>query len=486
MPKTERFSAPNRFTIRPTLRKHDPESGKWTREENVAIKAGKGHPNTNQANIVVGDHHYFLSHNVHYVGRVHVESGAVEYLEVPSQLLASKKSRKRDTHLWGEAHKRNKPLNARGFAVGDKGHSGTGWGHISAASPILVGRHLFCPVVTGTVYVIDTEAETFDESALIAVNDLGPGGETWTLGFSLLRRRQTLRPHDARDHLYRPGDELRNLLLMKPLLAGLLALLSVSAFAAEPWIIDPHTHFKGEAQIAHEGKGKKQNPKNSLDRVVVPEDYRELADRLEIQSTLITEAIDQDQPQFNDWIFEQAKKSDLVCGYTAREDLTNGNFLERHERYKKTGYLNGYRFRREELNGYLSNETARRHLKQLERDGMVVDLLIDPSHAPDAIRLAREFPDLKIVINHCFRARLVDGKVDDAWKKAVKDCAAFPNVHMKISSILNFAGTQPFVESAPGEMEGLPPRPRALLRRLRRRPRHFRHELGRLRPLWRS
>ncbi|MEM9480650.1 MAG: amidohydrolase family protein [Verrucomicrobiota bacterium] len=233
----------------------------------------------------------------------------------------------------------------------------------------------------------------------------------------------------------------------------LLGPLTFHTYAADPWIIDPHTHFKGEEQIALESIKGKPHPKNSLGHVVVPEDYRKLADRLEIQSTLITEAIDQDQPQFNDWILKEAQKSDLVCGYTAREDLASPGFLERHERYVKTNYLNGYRFRREELGGYLSDEIARKHLGNLEEGGFVIDLLIDSSHAPDAIRLAQEFPNLKIVINHCFRARMTDGKVDEAWLKAVKDCAAFPNVFMKISSILNFAGTKPFVESAPDQME---------------------------------
>jgi hypothetical protein len=65
--------------------------------------------------------------------------------------------------------------------VGDKGYDGTGWGHISAASPTRVGRYLFLPVVTGTVYVIDTGAKSLSPASLVAVNDLGPGGETWSL-----------------------------------------------------------------------------------------------------------------------------------------------------------------------------------------------------------------------------------------------------------------------------------------------------------------
>lgn len=164
-----------------TLWKFDSDAGDWTKQTDVAVKAGKGHPNTNQANLAVGDWHWFLSHNVHYLGRVNVETGAVEYLELPAQLMPGAESRQQDVRLWGTGNTNNRPLNAAGFAVGDKGHNGTGWGHISAASPTVVGRYLFLPVVTGTVYVIDTQGEQLSPKSIVAVNDLGPGGETWTL-----------------------------------------------------------------------------------------------------------------------------------------------------------------------------------------------------------------------------------------------------------------------------------------------------------------
>lgn len=164
-----------------TLWTFDPVEERWSRQTHVSVRAGKGHPNTNQANLVAGDWHWFLSHNVHYLGRVHVESGAVEYLELPAQLLASRVSRDDDAKLWGKGQPTNRPLNAAGFAVGDKGHNKTGWGHISAASPTVVGDNLFLPVVTGTVYVIDVTAEELTPDAIVAVNDLGSGGETWSL-----------------------------------------------------------------------------------------------------------------------------------------------------------------------------------------------------------------------------------------------------------------------------------------------------------------
>ena len=164
----------------------------------VEVKAGKAHPNTNQANIVVGDWHWFLSHNLHYLGRVQIETGKVEYLELPAQLIASNDDRKHDLWLWGKRRGDNRPVNARGFAIGDKGHAGTGWGHISAASPILVGRYLICPVVTGTVYVIDTAQKELSPDSLVAVNDLGPGGKTWSLA-SLSFANGSLYAHTMRE-----------------------------------------------------------------------------------------------------------------------------------------------------------------------------------------------------------------------------------------------------------------------------------------------
>lgn len=225
------------------------------------------------------------------------------------------------------------------------------------------------------------------------------------------------------------------------------------AFAQKPWIIDPHTHFKGEEQIAYEALTKEWHPDNSLGKVIKPEDYRLVADRLELRSTLVVEACDQDKPEYNDWVLRQVKESDLLCGYIAREDLTTTDFLIHHRRYQRTGFLNGYRFRFDELNGYLNDPLARQHLAVLERQGLVIDLLIEASHADDVVSLSRDFPRLKIVINHCFRAKIVDGDISHELKVAIKKCAAQKNVFCKMSSINNFSEVAPFTDPAPTDLK---------------------------------
>ncbi|WP_161604799.1 amidohydrolase family protein [Roseiconus nitratireducens] len=220
----------------------------------------------------------------------------------------------------------------------------------------------------------------------------------------------------------------------------------------KPWIIDPHTHFKGPEQIALEAKTTKYHPKNTLGHVVTPKDYRPVADRLGIQATVVVEAVDQEHPQFNDWVLEQAK-SNLICGYIARGDLASTDFVVNYRRYQASGYLRGYRFRREELQGYLKNGVARANLKLLEQDGMVVDLLVDSGEASSVIALAQDYPQLTIVIDHCFRARLKDGMVTPEWTTAVADCGKYPNVHCKLSSLLNFCEGAPFAEPAPTDLD---------------------------------
>ncbi|WP_442508431.1 PQQ-binding-like beta-propeller repeat protein [Novipirellula sp. SH528] len=147
---------------------------------------------TQTSNLLMGPYHYFRSYTQPYLGRVQVETGAVEYLELPLQL--SRGPGKPDSYCWFQPPKNkkepqlkdqaiaaNEVKNSRGFVVmGDKRSTGNGWGHIAAPTPSVAGPYLYVPVMNGTVYVIDWNAAKLDESAVIAINDLGPAGESYT------------------------------------------------------------------------------------------------------------------------------------------------------------------------------------------------------------------------------------------------------------------------------------------------------------------
>ena len=149
------------------------------------------------SNLLVGKYHYFRSYTMPYLGRVDVDSGKVEYLELPLQL--KREAGKEDQFKWFDPNLKatsgkkkgipvnyqyfvpNELKNSRGFTVfGDKRSQGNGWGHVATTPMTVAGDHLYIPMMSGTVFVIKWKAETLDETAVAAINDLGPIGKSFT------------------------------------------------------------------------------------------------------------------------------------------------------------------------------------------------------------------------------------------------------------------------------------------------------------------
>jgi hypothetical protein len=167
-----------------------------------------------QSNVLVGKHHYFRSYTRPYLGRVDVEDGSVQYLQLPVQ-LKREPGEARDQLLWDPSGMSpeviarlkkssrkppqalpihqwcftpNEVKNSRGYVVmGDARSRGTGWGHHASQVPTISGKRLFVPVMNGTVYVIEAGTPTLDEQAILSINDLGPVGKSFnraSLSFS--------------------------------------------------------------------------------------------------------------------------------------------------------------------------------------------------------------------------------------------------------------------------------------------------------------
>jgi hypothetical protein len=142
------------------------------------------------ANIVVNGYHYFLASTGHKrnrqppkgragpaysVGRVHIATGKVEYLELP---VAVDDTGKR---IYGKAL-RTEATNATGEDVATEDRSRMdGWETPAFwGSPVAINNKVFFTTSVGTTYVLDAKAARLDASSIISVNDLGPLGKTWS------------------------------------------------------------------------------------------------------------------------------------------------------------------------------------------------------------------------------------------------------------------------------------------------------------------
>ena len=138
-------------------------------------------------NIPVGDWDYFLCFTdaaakwgpSYCVGRVGIESGKVEYLELPVQVF--RETGQPDHPLWGTPQTTS-TMNSRGIdAAGDPRSRRDGWTWNFLPAPVALDGKIYFTTMLGVTYVLDGSAKTLDASALLSVNDLGPAGQVWSL-----------------------------------------------------------------------------------------------------------------------------------------------------------------------------------------------------------------------------------------------------------------------------------------------------------------
>ncbi len=156
--------------------------GEYTTTKKVFVdKNKKKRGQTEFTNIMAGNYFYFMANTPGFIGRVNVKTEVVEYLQVPLEIDKGKMN-------WTD-HTPPDLMNSRGINVkGDVRSSGNGWGHLGAIPPVIIGENLYFTTMPGTVYVIKWNAKKLDNSALVAVNNLGEPGKTWTLaGFAFAK-----------------------------------------------------------------------------------------------------------------------------------------------------------------------------------------------------------------------------------------------------------------------------------------------------------
>ena len=113
----------------------------------------------------------------HSIARINVETGKVEYLEMPFPIPPVDG----ETSKNGDTFYPNMTVNSRGIDVAEDRRSGrTGWWWCFNGNTIAVNQYLYFTFMCGKVQVIDGKAKNFDQSALVAFNDLGAFGATWS------------------------------------------------------------------------------------------------------------------------------------------------------------------------------------------------------------------------------------------------------------------------------------------------------------------
>ncbi|NNC88050.1 MAG: amidohydrolase family protein [Akkermansiaceae bacterium] len=131
----------------------------------------------------------------------------------------------------------------------------------------------------------------------------------------------------------------------------------------------------------------------------------------------------------SDWLLGLAAQSEVikgVVGWVPLVDAEVGTELERLAPEKK---FKGVRHvLQEEADGYFLRDDFHRGLALLPGFDLRYDLLLFQRQLPVAIKLVDRQPDLGIIVDHIAKPEIRPGRVEDDWKRGMRELAQRDNI----------------------------------------------------------
>lgn len=212
-------------------------------------------------------------------------------------------------------------------------------------------------------------------------------------------------------------------------------------------VIDTHTHFYDPTRA----QGVPWPPRDDklLYRPVLPKDYRALLVPQPVTGTVVVEA----SPwlEDNQWVLDLAAHEAFIVGVVGNLPVGTKEFAGHLKRFAANRLFRGIRLRDRKLEGTLDDSAFLSDLKMLADHDLSLDLVGGREILPFADRLAKQAPNLRIIIDH-LAGLVVDGNAPPAgWVKQMRTLARRPGIYCKLSGLVE--GTGRSDGSAPRDVE---------------------------------
>jgi predicted TIM-barrel fold metal-dependent hydrolase len=228
---------------------------------------------------------------------------------------------------------------------------------------------------------------------------------------------------------------------------------SLSVGQAEPTqgflgpIIDTHTHFYDPTRS--QGVPWPLKDDKLLYRKVLPRDYRALPQPHPVKGTVVLEA--SPWVEDNQWILDLAAREPFIVGFVGNLAPGTEGFQAHLERFAGNPIFRGIRIGADHLGDRLKEARFLDDLRSLARHDLALDLLGGTEMLPDAARLARAVPNLRIVIDHVANIPIDGRTINSAWRDGMRAVGASSQSYCKVSGLVEGAGRTD--GTAPREVE---------------------------------
>jgi L-fuconolactonase len=200
-------------------------------------------------------------------------------------------------------------------------------------------------------------------------------------------------------------------------------------------IVDAHVHL---TDVKNLGYGWTKNAP-VLNRSVLPADLYKAAAPVQIEKFVFVE-VDVDMPQHvaeAEWIDGLAKSEPKLAGMVAALPLEQGKAVAGDlARIAKLKAARGIRrlIQNQADPDFCIQPQFIEGLKLLPQYDLVFDICIFHHHLPNAIKMVRQCPEVRFVLDHIAKPAIKAG-ISDPWRQHMKELAALPNVTCKISGV---------------------------------------------------
>jgi L-fuconolactonase len=200
-------------------------------------------------------------------------------------------------------------------------------------------------------------------------------------------------------------------------------------------IIDAHVHLCDPARFSYAWM--KSAP--ALNRQVLPEDFAKAAEPVQIERFVFVE-VDVDRPQHLDeaeWVADLARADRRIAGMVASLGLERGKAVAGElDRLRQNKLLRGVRrlIQAETDPEFCTRPGFIEGLKLLAQHDLSFDICILHQQMPSVIKMVEQCPQVRFVLDHIGKPAIRAG-IADPWRQHMKELAALPNVHCKISGV---------------------------------------------------
>ena len=199
--------------------------------------------------------------------------------------------------------------------------------------------------------------------------------------------------------------------------------------------LDAHQHFW---KYSREDYGWINSKMAVLQRDFLPRDLRPLLEAEGFQGSIAVQA--RQSLEETRWLLELAAHNDIVKGVVGWVDLRSPDLPAQLHQFAQNPKLVGVRHvvQDEPDDEFMLRPDFRAGIARLSEYGLAYDILVFPRQLPAALKLVKEFPKQRFVVDHIAKPLIAEGRVAP-WDLGMRELAKADNVWCKLSGMVTEA-----------------------------------------------